>query len=402
MIYRWLLLVPVLLGAPSVRADDIAPLTLRRVVELAKSRAPAVSIARARVEEAGAGLVGARRFATRNPVLAVDAGPRWEGDRSTDVQGSVSFPLDLGGRRDKRVAVAEATIGREQLDAENTQRDAIARAVVGYYQLLYAERGLALAEERVRLAQAAEDTARQRTKAGDAPAFEVNLASGEVARAEGTVAAARAALARARGGLAVALGVPMSEIVVAGELADRATLDGAPDAKTIRADLGVVAQEAKLAGAEANLARGERSPSLDLRITYQHERDAEIVLGGLAVSLPMFDRGQGDEAKARARAKRAQAELVVRSTAISTQLESARATYDAALAAVRVYEDRAVPRSIENESAAAASYRAGKLELGSFLLIRREALETRREHLDRLLEAALAAVDLWIARGATL
>jgi hypothetical protein len=34
------------------------------------------------------------------------------------------------------------------------------------------------------------------------------------------------------------------------------------------------------------------------------------------------------------------------------------------------------------------------------LVIRREVLDTRREHLDRLLAAALAAVDLWIARGA--
>jgi hypothetical protein len=60
----------------------------------------------------------------------------------------------------------------------------------------------------------------------------------------------------------------------------------------------------------------------------------------------------------------------------------------------------AVPLSVENAIAAAASYRAGKMELGTLLVIRREVLDTRREHLDRLLAAALAAVDLWITRGA--
>ena len=43
---------------------------------------------------------------------------------------------------------------------------------------------------------------------------------------------------------------------------------------------------------------------------------------------------------------------------------------------------------------------AGKIDFSALLVIRRDALETRREHLDRQLEAALAAVDYWAARGA--
>ena len=38
-------------------------------------------------------------------------------------------------------------------------------------------------------------------------------------------------------------------------------------------------------------------------------------------------------------------------------------------------------------------------DLPELLLVRRALLDTRREHLDRLLEAALAGIDLAVARG---
>jgi cobalt-zinc-cadmium efflux system outer membrane protein len=46
------------------------------------------------------------------------------------------------------------------------------------------------------------------------------------------------------------------------------------------------------------------------------------------------------------------------------------------------------------------SYRAGKMDLPAVLVVRREALDTRREYLDRLLEAALSGIDLAVATGA--
>jgi len=120
----------------------------------------------------------------------------------------------------------------------------------------------------------------------------------------------------------------------------------------------------------------------------------------MGITLPIFDRGQGDVAVARAREKRAQIELDNKTQQLTTQLASARATYASAVAAAAILEGKAVPLSNENGTAAAASYRAGKIDINTLLLIRREALETRGEHLDRLLEAALAGVELWLARGA--
>ena len=394
---HWFLcLITLCTGASSARAEEL--LTLPRVIELARTRAPDPALARARVDEARAALVGARRLATRNPVIEADVGPRWSDGRSTDAQTTLALPLDLGGRRAKRIAVVNAEVERERLDARNVERMTIAAAVAGYFQVLHAEKLLALAEERVRLAEAAETTARQRAKAGDVAEFEVNLARGEVARARSGVISARADHARERARLGAVLGIP--SVSVTGDLADRKPLEIAGAIRE-RPDLRALAQEVEVARAETVVARAERWPSLDLRFTYEHERDAEIVLGGIAIALPLFERGQGDVARAAARGKRAQLELSTRTSVATAQADSARDTYAAAVAAVQILAKEAVPLSIENETAAAASYRAGKIELGTLLVIRREALDTRRDHLDRLLEAAIAAVDLWIARGAT-
>ncbi|MEJ7598407.1 MAG: TolC family protein [Kofleriaceae bacterium] len=397
MSHRWFVcLLVVCTGVSSALAEG-PPLSLGRVVELARTQAPATVIARARTEEARAGLVGASRFATRNPVLEADVGPRWSDGRSTDAQASLSVPLDLGGRRDKRVSLVEAEIRREQHLARDAERLTIGIAVTTYYQALYADRRYALAEERVRLAESAEATARQRNRAGDVAEFEVNLARGEVARAKSGVAAAQSEQTRARGKLAVTLG--LSSVSIVGELGDRSFLDIAVAKAGTRADLRAVAEEVQLAQSEATVARSGRWPSLDVRFTYEHERDTDIVLGGIAIAIPLVERGQGDEARARARANRAAAELATRTAWVGTEVSGARNTYASAITAARILETDAVPLSLENETAAAASYRAGKIDLGSLLLIRREALDTRREHLDRLLDAAFAAVDLWIARG---
>jgi cobalt-zinc-cadmium efflux system outer membrane protein len=67
---------------------------------------------------------------------------------------------------------------------------------------------------------------------------------------------------------------------------------------------------------------------------------------------------------------------------------------------VALLEKRALPRALDNEALAREAHRAGKIDLAAFLLIRRDALDVRREHLDRLLDAALAGIDLWVAVGA--
>ena len=53
----------------------------------------------------GAGL----RF-SENPAIEALVGPRWAGGRSTDTEIALSVPIELGGKRGKRLRVAEAAV----------------------------------------------------------------------------------------------------------------------------------------------------------------------------------------------------------------------------------------------------------------------------------------------------
>jgi cobalt-zinc-cadmium efflux system outer membrane protein len=398
-----LLVSPASAQKRALGADDVGPLTRDRVIELAKSQAPPVRIAETQVEESRGQLVGAQIFARENPVLEGLVGPRWATDRTTDVEATLALPIELGARRPRRIAVAKAAIERNQHLVADAQRVTVGAALAGYYRVLHAEARLALARERKALADELLQTAVARQRAGDVATFEVNLAEGEQSRAESEIESEAANVARERAVLAALLGLSSGgSLAIEGDLKDRSLFERIPDDATAAERPDVKAGKAQMAesNAEISLADTARLPDISFRVTYAHEEDADIVLGGVAISLPLFERGQGDRLAARARRNRAVIELQARENAASAELEGARAAFQASVLAVRRLEEKGLPRAIENEAMARESHRTGKIDLSAFLLIRRDALETRREHVDRLLEAALAGVDLFVATGA--
>jgi cobalt-zinc-cadmium efflux system outer membrane protein len=84
---------------------------------------------------------------------------------------------------------------------------------------------------------------------------------------------------------------------------------------------------------------------------------------------------------------------------ISVEVQTAFAVYQRREAAAIELERNALPGLDDNEALARRSYEAGLLSLAEWLLIRREILETKGEHLTRLLEAAVAGVELEASAG---
>lgn len=393
----------VLLATGSARGDGARSLIFRDVVALARRQAPAVRLADADVDVARGRRAGARVLVADNPVLSGGVGSRWGAERTTDRELSLAVPIELGGQRRKRTAAADADIRVAEASARDVERQVAGAAAAAYFEVLFAREVVALAEERRALAQKLVETARERKRAGDATEFEVNLAEGELSRARSGVASAMRRVATARTRLATLLGLDSMEgVALVGELDDRSfvDVDGAGAGAGDRSDVQVARARVSAAGADVELADARRWPALSFQVTYAHEESDDIAFGGLAITLPIFDRGQGERASARAERHRAALELDLTERAASAELEGARAAYAAAVAAVDELKDSALPLAIENERMARDSYAAGKIELAAMLVVRREALDTRAEYLERLLEAALAAVDLWVAQGA--
>lgn len=402
---RYILVLPALL-LPMVLYAQIPggePLTLSRVIELAGTTAPEVLLAATRIAEEEGRLSGAQVRSLENPRLEAALGPRFGTTNSVDVDVGVQIPFERGGKRDHRVAVARAGLLREKHAGEDARRQAIALATSAWYRVLQAEENLRLAEERKALAEDLFRLARERHQGGDAPLFDVNLAQAELSRAESSIASEGRRVARALAALAASLGLSSGDdLRVEGDLKDRSFFDTILSGISLekRSDLLAALAEEDASRAGIALAEAQARSDIAFRVGYRHEEGNDIFLGGVSIPIPFFNPGKGPVQEARARSDRARIVADARKTAISSEIEGTRRAYAAAAESVRLLEKDGLPRQQENESLARESYRAGKINLATLLQVRRDALDTRREYLERLLEAAEAGVDMAAAAGA--
>lgn len=393
------LFLPVVLYAQVPPAE---PLTLSRVIELAGTNSRDVRIAVTRIAEEEGRFTGAQVRSIENPKLEAALGPRIGTTTFVDVDVSVEIPFERGGKRDRRVAVARAGLQGEKYAVDDARRQAIATAAGAWYRVLQAEERLRLAEERKALAEELFRVARERHQSGDAPLFDVNLAQAEMSRAESAIASEKGFVARARGALAASLGLPSGgDLRVEGDLKDRSFFDTIPSETSLekRSDLLVALAEVDASRAGVALAEAQRRSDIAFRVGYRHEEGDDIVQGGVSIPLPFFNPGKGPVQEARARSDRARIDAEARKAAVLSEIEGARSAYTAAAESVRLLEKDGLPRQQENEALARESYRAGKINLATLLQVRRDALDTRREYLERLLDAADAGVNLAAAVG---
>lgn len=394
-----LLALPMLARAADELKDE---LTLTRVIELAATNSPEVRLSVTRIAEGEARRAGAEIRTLENPKFDLAAGPRNGTDSSVDLEVGFEIPFELGNRRSKRVAVAQAGIQREHYAAGEVRRLSVAAAVSAYYRALHSEERLRSARNRKILADEQMRIARERHLTGDVAQFEVNLARTEVGRAASEISAAEGRAAQARTILAKTLGRPSAVgIQVVGDLKDRALFDAilASTSARDRDDLLAARAEVAASGAAIDLAKAEGMPDLAFRLSYKREGNDNIALGGLTVSLPFLNPRTGPVQEAQVQHQRAKLAAELRHAAISAEVEGARAAYGGAVESLRRMEMDALALMQENETLANESYRAGKINLSTLLQVRRDALETRREYLERLLEAADAGIELALATG---
>ena len=126
-------------------------------------------------------------------------------------------------------------------------------------------------------------------------------------------------------------------------------------------------------------------------IGYERDADDAILLGGLRITLPLWNRAQGDKAAARARERHAELERAAVVAAASRQVLDAFEAYSRAREAVDVFESDVLPSLADAEQLLERSIDSGQIAVGDYLLARQEILDGRREQLDRLLALAKAA-----------
>ena len=378
------------LQAQTVRtAAPVPVLTLAEALDRAGASSPFQDAAAAgiRAAEAQRRVAGLRP----NPSIVGEAENVagtgiYQGLRSSETTLGLALPLELGGKRGARIAVAEAQIGRAGLQAEIARADLRLRVTQTYNAAAAAQRRVIIAEDQVGIAAEVLRAARVRVRAGRASPLEEQRADVARIAAEGALELTRRSAVAASGNLARLLGMPVGQL-------DRSWFDAVPSAGTMRpmatsGTLSVAAARADLdtASAQVRLARSQRVPDLTVSASARRLEQTNDVAAVFGVSIPLNVFNNGRASIAVAEAQREQSDAQQRVALLDAEQDVATAQADAENAATtaRNAAGPALAAATEAARIARIGYREGKFGQLDLLDAERTLLETRTAAIDAL------------------
>ncbi|HEU4893086.1 MAG TPA: TolC family protein [Vicinamibacterales bacterium] len=397
-----MVVLAVVTGAGRIGAQAPSTLTLTDAIGRAVQANRTLVAARAAraIDTAGVQAAGQRP----NPEVSFEAAretPHWA------FTGIV--PLELSGKRQRRVDVANATLAVTEAETARITADVRADVRRAYYQTVGALRRVAIAEELEAIQGRVRDAAQDRFQAGAAPRLEALQAGLALAQAQNEAVAARGDLTAARADLNALLAFPLdaspalADSLEAGQLPSPEA--AAQQVMSANAELQVLQRRIDEERARVALAKAMRRPDPSVTASLTYDAPGEFTFGwraGAAIALPIFTTGRPDLAVAEATLARAVADREARVAQITGAVSAALARAAAARQSVDRYRTEILPASLQVEQMAEESYRAGQTGLPAYLQTLQAAREIRQRALQAGLDYQLALADLERAMGTPL
>lgn len=319
-------------------------------------------------------------------------------------------PLELGGKRGKRIAVANEELKATEIDIGVLGRQIRHRTRDAFYKALLSRAQAQQSKAALDLSTRIRDAVRQRFDAGDVAELEVIQAEVEVARSSTEYEAATQNQKIADAQLAVLLNQPLERAPVLQGLVEQL-----PTAETLAAlsdralhtntEVLRTTQELAIEERRLSLARSQRVPNLDLQAGVDLNSPGEFDVGPrgqIGITLPLFNHGQGEIAQSSARLELLRLSLQAQRNNAQVQVYAAYFDYVAKARQADQYKNTIVPQTSKLEDMAEESYRAGKINLLTLIDSQRRLNETRKTYLDSLFAVQSAFSSLEEAVGAPL
>ena len=359
--------------------------------------APDAIAARARIAQAEAGVVGANVTFETNPEIEGGLGPRLVASRPIDADVRLAQDLEPW-RRGPRRQLANAERLHALAESEVTQRDLVLEVSLAFYEALFASQLADQTKHAEDVAQRAAEISQRRRQAGEITDLDVNLARVAFGRAHAATQLANAERTSAIGKLAILIGASANDtITLKGTLAPP-TLPTSVVAAN-RADIRALDRERDVAKAEHAKAVAAGRPDLGLFVGYQREDTDSIVIGGLSLTLPIWNSAQGAKAAARAHERSTTETRDATVRIAERQLADAMTAFTTTKQAVDTFEKDTLPVLDDSEQLLKKSIDAGQIAISDYLVAWKEILDGRREHLERQLALARAAITVRYVAG---
>lgn len=324
----------------------------------------------------------------------------YSGTSAAELTIGLSQPVELGGKRRLRREAAE--LGR-QLAANGqllTHFEVLATTRQRFVAVLAAQEQLALATEQEELTTRSLAAANERIKVGKAPTIDRARLQGEAGLAGLAVAQAQRVLLTARLALAASWGDGQANFDrVAGDLS---LLPALPSLDQLDATVEHTAAArnqrlaADLSKVELKQAIAARIPDPTLTVGWRQfgDGDAQALLFGVSVPLPLFSRNEAAVAAASSRYEGAKARELSAGHQARSAMRSAWQALADARSAAEVIGSQVVPAAAEGFAAAEYGYRAGKFGLLELLDAQRSLFDARQQQLAARTGCHLAAIEL--------
>lgn len=340
------------------------------------------------------------------------------GENGTSI--GVALPLELGGKRRRRIELAQAELEAVEAEVEDRERRLVAEVRVNYVEALAALRELETTENLNNLDAQTTRFVQARVNEGETAPIDLNLMRVEVDRLRSRRALVEGRLKAALLRLQSLVGIPMSEPLRLREDLATAVLPAPPGsleaaveiALRNRPDLKLARLREEVAQAGLNLSRANSQPEVtafsrytlsrssyeDTPVGVRNERD-NLLTFGVSIGIPVFNRNQGAKAEATAVISQAKTRREFLEAIVRSEVASAYARYEASRSAVQIYNQGVVARSNENITAIRAAYEIGEFKITDLMTEQRRLVDFQREFTEALTEQCRSLVDLAAALG---
>lgn len=385
-------------------AATAEPLSLAKAIELAMEGNPEVAAANRQWEATeGQVLQGRSR---PNPELAYSLEDTRSKTRTQSWQ--LNLPVELGGKRAARTKAAEKT--REQAQAQLAELQATVRANVAaaYFDVLTAQERLVLAKDSAALAKSSTDTVSKRVAAGKVSPVEESKARVAEAGVRVELAQAASEQRNALSRLFALLGrIDAPYTVLEGKAENLPSVPSLVDLQPLIASSpGVVLARIEVDRRKAltDLEQSKRVPDVTVSVGMQRSNETQrnVLLFGVSVPLPVFDRNQGNLLEALKLEDKARDELQAATVRLHSEVAQARERLSTITAEVQSLQQDVLPGAKSAYDAATIGFENGKFNFLEVLDAQRTYFTAKSQYLKALGEAHRAAADIDRLLGASM
>lgn len=372
-------------------AEPSGVVTLRDALALAVSRNPELAIYPYELRAADARALQAGLWP--NPELEIEIEEvGGTGDRSgfdgAETTVRIDQPIELGGKRAKRVRVAQLDKELAEWDYKAARLDVIRDATQAFVAVQAAQDRVTLARKVVDLSEQARAAAAQRVQAGrDSPVDELRAGVAlstsriELQKSEKALAAARHALAALWGGKSAAFDGVAGDLY---EVSPPAAPEEFATAVAENPDIARWESQERRQRAALRLEKANAVPDVTVGGGIQRfeETDDSAVVLGVGVPIPLFDRNQGGIREATAELGKARRQAEAAQVRTVAALSEAFAALTAAYEEATILRTDVLPKAQQAFAAAQDGYRQGKFDYLYVLDTQRTLFETQAGYID--------------------